>query len=76
MAATWAATGRWGPGSGSTCPLPWLRVGANEIVVFDLHQTHAQPIPFEATLNGQSGAVVVQQADTGRASQHWRLTPA
>ncbi|MBQ1011785.1 RICIN domain-containing protein, partial [Micromonospora sp. M51] len=46
-----------GPQQRLYCPAPWLRVGANEIVVFDLHQTQAQPIPFEATLSGQSGAV-------------------
>ncbi|MCF0091758.1 beta-galactosidase [Micromonospora sp. MH99] len=46
-----------GPQQRLYCPAPWLRVGANEIVVFDLHQVQAQPISFEATLSGQSGAV-------------------
>ncbi|SCL71088.1 beta-galactosidase [Micromonospora citrea] len=45
-----------GPQQRLYCPAPWLRVGANEIVVFDLHQVQAQPIPFEATLSGQAGA--------------------
>ncbi|MEU4426691.1 beta-galactosidase [Actinoplanes sp. NPDC024001] len=45
-----------GPQHRLYCPAPWLKVGANEIVVFDLHQTQAQPITFEDSLSGQSGA--------------------
>ncbi|MEV4523801.1 beta-galactosidase [Micromonospora tulbaghiae] len=45
-----------GPQHRLYCPAPWLRAGANEIVVFDLHQTQAAPITFEATLSGQAGA--------------------
>jgi beta-galactosidase len=26
------------------CPSPWLKVGTNEILVFDLHQTEAKPL--------------------------------
>jgi beta-galactosidase len=26
------------------CPAPWLKKGANEVVVFDLHQTEAKPL--------------------------------
>jgi len=33
------------------CPASWLRPGANEILVFDLHQTTPQPISFARTLS-------------------------
>ncbi|WP_229070725.1 beta-galactosidase [Actinoplanes sp. DH11] len=46
-----------GPQHRLYCPAPWLRTGANEIVVFDLHQTQAQPITFEDSLSGQAGAL-------------------
>ncbi|MCM6776548.1 beta-galactosidase [Nocardia sp. CDC159] len=39
-----------GPQQRLYCPAPWLRRGANRIVVFDLHQTQARPITFERTL--------------------------
>ncbi|WP_106528949.1 glycoside hydrolase family 35 protein [Chitinophaga niastensis] len=32
------------------CPAPWLKKGANEIVVFDLHQENASPVKGVKTL--------------------------
>jgi hypothetical protein len=40
---------RIGPQKRLYCPAPWLKKGANEIVVFDLHQTEARPIASSAT---------------------------
>ncbi len=40
-----------GPQHRLYCPVSWLRPGANEILVFDLHQTTPQPISFAATLS-------------------------
>jgi beta-galactosidase len=45
-----------GPQQRLYCPAGWLKTGANDIVVFDLHQLVAQPITFQATLAGQAGA--------------------
>ena len=39
-----------GPQQRLFCPAPWLRVGANDIVVLDLHQTEAKPITGKDTL--------------------------
>lgn len=41
-----------GPQQRLYCPAPWLNVGANEILILDLHQVQAQPITLEATLTG------------------------
>ncbi|QUQ66145.1 beta-galactosidase [Kutzneria sp. CA-103260] len=40
-----------GPQHRLYCPVSWLRPGANEILVFDLHQTTPRPISFARTLN-------------------------
>lgn len=40
-----------GPQQRLYCPAPWLRRGANEIVVLDLLQTEAKPISGNETLN-------------------------
>lgn len=39
-----------GPQKRLYCPAPWLKKGANEIVVFDLHQEAAAPVSGAATL--------------------------
>ena len=39
-----------GPQKRLYCPAPWLKKGANEIVVFDLHQDAAAPVSGAATL--------------------------
>ncbi|MBO9730030.1 MAG: beta-galactosidase [Chitinophaga sp.] len=39
-----------GPQQRLYCPAPWLKKGANEIVVFDLHQETAAPVSGAATL--------------------------
>ncbi|WP_323122260.1 beta-galactosidase [Burkholderia alba] len=39
-----------GPQTRLYCPAPWLKAGANEVIVFDLHQLEAKPIAFAATL--------------------------
>ena len=39
-----------GPQKRLYCPAPWLRCGANEIIVLDLHQTEPQPIAGRPTL--------------------------
>jgi len=33
-----------GPQTRLYCPAPWLKPGRNEVVIFDLHQTEAQPV--------------------------------
>ena len=33
-----------GPQKRLYCPAPWLQQGANDIIIFDLHQTKAAPI--------------------------------
>ncbi|MEV0408585.1 beta-galactosidase [Actinoallomurus sp. NPDC050550] len=40
-----------GPQRRLYCPAPWLKPGHNEILIFDLHQTQAEPITFERTLH-------------------------
>jgi len=39
-----------GPQKRLYCPAPWLRRGANEIIVLDLHQTEPHPIAGRPTL--------------------------
>lgn len=39
-----------GPQKRLYCPAPWLKKGANEIVVFDLHQEAAAPVSGAATM--------------------------
>lgn len=41
---------RIGPQHRLYCPAPWLKVGQNEILIFDLHQVHAESISFESIL--------------------------
>jgi beta-galactosidase len=41
---------RIGPQHRLYCPAPWLKVGQNEILIFDLHQVHAEAISFASTL--------------------------
>ncbi len=33
-----------GPQKRLYCPAPWLKAGANDVMVFDLHQTAAAPL--------------------------------
>jgi beta-galactosidase len=33
-----------GPQKKLYCPAPWLKIGKNEIVIFDLHQLIAKPV--------------------------------
>jgi beta-galactosidase len=40
-----------GPQKRLYCPAPWLRAGANDVVVFDLHQTAPSPLRGEPTLD-------------------------
>lgn len=35
-----------GPQTRLYCPAPWLRAGTNEIIIFDLHQLAAAPVPL------------------------------
>lgn len=35
-----------GPQTRLYCPAPWLRAGINDIIIFDLHQLAAAPIPL------------------------------
>ena len=39
-----------GPQKRLYCPAPWLRPGANEVVVFDLHKTEPSPLRGAKTL--------------------------
>lgn len=39
-----------GPQKRLYCPAPWLRAGANEVIVFDLHKTDASPLRGAAAL--------------------------
>lgn len=39
-----------GPQHRLYCPASWLRRGANEIIIFDHHQTEPKPIAFSSTL--------------------------
>lgn len=39
-----------GPQRRLYCPAPWLKAGANEVVVFDLHQTSPAPLRGAASL--------------------------
>jgi beta-galactosidase len=39
-----------GPQQRLYCPAPWLKAGANEIVIFDLHQIRPETIALERTL--------------------------
>jgi beta-galactosidase len=39
-----------GPQTRLYCPAPWLKAGANEVIVFDLHKTEASPLRGAATL--------------------------
>ncbi len=39
-----------GPQKRLYCPAPWLRAGANEVIVFDLHQTDPSPLRGAPTL--------------------------
>ena len=39
-----------GPQKRLYCPAPWLRAGANDVVVFDLHKTDASPLRAASTL--------------------------
>jgi beta-galactosidase len=39
-----------GPQTRLFCPAPWLKAGANEVIVFDLHKTDASPLRGAATL--------------------------
>jgi beta-galactosidase len=36
-----------GPQQRLYCPAPWFKLGENEILIFDLHQLHAESISFE-----------------------------
>jgi len=40
-----------GPQTRLYCPAPWLKVGTNEVVIFDLHQTDAKSISGKKELN-------------------------
>ena len=39
-----------GPQQRLYCPAPWLKAGANEIIIFDLHQVVPASIALEHTL--------------------------
>jgi beta-galactosidase len=39
-----------GPQQRLFCPASWLRVGANDLVALDLHQTEPKPIVGKPTL--------------------------
>jgi beta-galactosidase len=40
-----------GPQQRLFCPAPWLRQGENVVTIFDLHQTHAEPVDLMRTLD-------------------------
>lgn len=40
-----------GPQTRLYCPAPWLKLGTNEVVIFDLHQTEAKSISGKRELN-------------------------
>ena len=40
-----------GPQRRLYCPAPWLRQGANEVVIFDLHQIEAKPVELRRSLS-------------------------
>jgi beta-galactosidase len=40
-----------GPQKRLYCPAPWLRLGDNEVVIFDLHQIEAKPVELARTLS-------------------------
>ncbi|WP_174543272.1 beta-galactosidase [Paraburkholderia monticola] len=40
-----------GPQKRLYCPAPWLRLGDNEIIIFDLHQMEAKPVELARTLS-------------------------
>ena len=40
-----------GPQKRLYCPAPWLRAGANDVIVFDLHKTDASPLRGAPTLD-------------------------
>jgi beta-galactosidase len=66
-----------GPQQRLYCPAPWLTVGQNQIIVFDLHQTTAKAISFATALqssyvltNRRSGkALDVPDASTSQGVQ-------
>jgi len=44
-----------GPQKRLYCPAPWLKTGANEIIVFDLHLNQAKPVTGAKTLEWDLG---------------------
>lgn len=40
-----------GPQKRLYCPAPWLRLGENEVLIFDLHQMQARPVELARTLS-------------------------
>jgi beta-galactosidase len=40
-----------GPQKRLYCPAPWLRLGDNEVIIFDLHQMEAKPVELARTLS-------------------------
>jgi beta-galactosidase len=40
-----------GPQKRLYCPAPWLRLGDNEVIIFDLHQIEAKPVELTGTLS-------------------------
>jgi beta-galactosidase len=50
MALTHLAHWNLAPQQRVYCPAPWLRRGANEIIVLDLHQSKPAPIAGRETL--------------------------
>jgi beta-galactosidase len=40
-----------GPQTRLYCPAPWLVRGANNVLIFDIHQTEARPVELVRTLS-------------------------